>query len=125
LLGDAGGGDATARANHTALMQRADTYFGKLELRCAEILAEVKESAQLLADADTDPYKRSYLQFKSAIIAQFTSVIQKGSDTFQKQIMPNANNLEMMNVSQLFNNWQSRVVGMMTHAFDDVMERDL
>jgi len=125
MNGEEGGGDEHARANQTALIQRAENYFGKLEARCEEILVEVKESAQLLADADTDPYKRSYLQFKSAIIAQFTSIIQKGSDTFQKHIMPNANTLEMMKVSQLFNNWQSKVVGIMTHAFDGVMERDL
>lgn len=125
MNGEEGGRDEHARANQTALMQRAETYFGKLEARCEEILAEVKESAQLLADADTDPYKRSYLQFKSAIIAQFTSIIQKGSDTFQNQIMSKASSLEMMQVSQLFNDWQSKVVGMMTHAFDDVIERDL
>lgn len=113
------------KTKQTDLMQRAETYFGKLDARCHEILAEVRESAQLLADADTDPYKRSYLQFKSAILAQFTSIIQKGSDTFQNKIMPKANSLEMMRVSQLFNDWHSKVLDMMTHAFDGVMERNL
>lgn len=109
----------------TELMTRAVTYFGKLEARCEEILAEVKASAQLLADADTDPYKRSYLQFKGAILAQYTTIIQKGSETFHNQIMPQANGMEMMRVSQLFNDWHSKVLYLMTHAFDDVTERNL
>lgn len=113
------------KAKQTDLMQRAETYFGKLEARCQEIAVEVKESGQLLADADTDPYKRSYLQFKSAIIAQFMSIIQKGSDTFQNQIMSKASSSDMMRVSQLFNDWHSKVLDMMTHAFDGVTERNL
>ncbi len=114
-----------SKTAETNLTERANTYFLKMEARSKELMEEVKESAQLLADADTDPYKRSYLQFKSGILAQFTAIIQKGSETFQNQILPKANTFEMMHVSNLYNTWQSKVLYMMTHAFEGVMERNL
>lgn len=107
------------------LIDRANTYFHKMEVRSQEIMDEVKETGQLLADADSDPYKRSYLQFKSGIIAQFTAIIQKGSETFQTQILPKANTFEMVTLSQLYNTWHTKVLNMMTNAFDGVMERNL
>lgn len=118
-------GKETSTSSASDLMQRAQTYFAKMERRCEEILEEVKESAQLIADADTDPHKRSYLQFKGAILAQFTSLIQKGSHAYQTQMLPKASTSEMMRLGQLFNDWHRKTMAIMTHAFHDVLERNL
>lgn len=107
------------------ITDRARTFFTKMDERAEEIMEEAKASGQLVADADSDPFKRSYLQFKGAIIAQFTAIIQKGATTFQTQIMPKAGGAEMISLSQLYNNWHTKVLSMMTHAFDDVEERNL
>lgn len=118
-------GTETSKTNGSVLIQRAQTYFNKMEQRCEEILHEVKESAQLIADADIDPHKRSYLQFKGAILAQFTSMIQKGSHTYRTQMLPKASTMDMMYLGQLFNKWHSKTMDIMTHAFQDVLERNL
>jgi len=111
--------------DNNTITARATTFFKKMEARAGEIMEEAKISGQLVADADKDPYKRSYLQFKGAIIAQFTSIIQKGSTTFQTQVMPNARGLEMIALSQLYNDWNAKIVSMMNHAFEQVEERNL
>ncbi|MGO1597450.1 MAG: hypothetical protein ACTHZ1_03395 [Sphingobacterium sp.] len=115
----------TSKTDGSDLLQRAQIYFGKMEQRAEETLQEVKESAQLIADADTDPHKRSYLQFKGAILAQFTAMIQKGSHAYQTQMLPKAGTMDRIHLSQLFNNWQRKTMDMMTHAFKDVVERNL
>src|SRR3546814_9818753 len=79
----------------------------------------------MIADADMDPFKRSFAQFKGGIIAQFTAIIQKGSETFSSQIMPKAGFHEMTGLSSLFTTWQRHVMGQMTGVFDNIVERDL
>jgi|SRR5690606_14182304 len=114
--------DATPDA---PLVERAKQFFGKLQQRADELAQEATESGQLIADADTDPFKRSFAQFKGGIIAQFTAIIQKGSETFSSQIMPKAGFHEMEGLSSLFTTWQRHVMGQMTGVFDNIVERDL
>lgn len=109
----------------TPLVERAKQFFGKLQQRADELAQEATESGQLIADADTDPFKRSFAQFKAGIIAQFTAIIQKGTETFSSQIMPKAGIHEMQNLSSLFTAWQRHVMGQMTGVFDNIVERDL
>jgi len=110
---------------NNSLTERAHTFFDKMEARAQEIMEEAKASGQLVADADQDPFKRSFLQFKGAIIAQFTAIIQKGSTIYQTQIMPKARGTEMISISQLFSNWHAKVLTMMNQAFDGIVERNL
>lgn len=110
---------------HNNITARARTFFTKMEERAQQIMEEARASGQVVADADSDPYKRSFLQFKGAIIAQFTVIIQKGSTTYQTQIMPNAGGAEMITLSQLYSNWNTKIVTMMNSAFDGVVERNL
>lgn len=110
---------------HNNITDRARTFFTKMEERAQEIMEEARVSGQLVADADSDPFKRSFLQFKGAIIAQFMAIIQKGSTTYQTQIMPNARGVDMIALSQLFNSWHTKVLTMMNNAFDNVIERNL
>lgn len=107
------------------VIQRAQRFFQQLEQRAAEVAEEAKESAQLLADADTDPYKRSYLQFKGAILHQLTAIIQKGSDTYQHKIIPQASSQQMMVLNQIFQHWNQQTLQLMTQLFEQVEERDL
>ncbi|MFC6099878.1 hypothetical protein [Olivibacter domesticus] len=109
----------------TPLTQRLQTFLGKLHARAEEMHAEVQDSAQSVADADSDPFKRSYLQFKAGMIAQFNAIMQKGSGVYQKEVVPKASPMELMALSQLFNDWNISVLNMMTSAFDHVVERDL
>src|SRR5690606_12093839 len=95
---------------NNSLTERAHTIIDKIEEREQEINEEAKESRQLVADADQDPFKRSFLQLKGAIIAQFTAIIQKGSTIYQTQIMPKARGTEMISISQLFSNWHAKVL---------------
>lgn len=108
-----------------ALVPRLETFLDRLLTRAEDIRREIQESAQSLADADTDPYKRSFLQFKAAMIAQFTAIIQKGSTTYQTEVAPKASSMEFIAISQIFNDWHTRVLDIMTTAFDHVIERDL
>ena len=109
----------------TPLMERATEFFGKLQQRADELAQEATESGQLIADADTDPFKRSFAQFKSGILAQFTAILQKGNQTFSSQIMPKAGFTEMAPLSELFSTWQQHVTDRMTGVFDNIQERDL
>lgn len=104
---------------------RLQIFLGKLDDRAQEIAKEVEESAQLIADADTDPYKRSFLQFKSAIIAQFTQIIQKASSTYQTKVIPSARGMEMLEIAPYYSDWNARMVNMMEKLFNGVLERDL
>jgi len=106
-------------------LERAKLFFEKMEQRAKELVAEVKESGQLIADADQDPYKRSYLQFKSAIIAQFTGMIDKGTQTYHSQILPKANFATMLPLSQLYTAWQTNLLKMMEDSFEGIQERNL
>lgn len=116
---------AAGGAPATPLMERATQFFGKLQQRADELAQEATESGQLIADADTDPYKRSFAQFKSGILAQFTAILQKGNQTFSSQIMPKAGFGDMQALSELFSTWQQYVTGRMTGVFDSIQERDL
>lgn len=109
----------------TPLTERAQQFFRKLQQRADELAQEATESGQLIADADTDPFKRSFAQFKAGIIAQFTAIIQKGSETFSQQVMPKAGFHEMSGLSSLFTTWQRHVMDQMTGVFDNIVERDL
>ena len=109
----------------TPLMERAKQFFGKLQQRADELAQEATESGQLIADADPDPFKRSFAQFKGGIIAQFTAIIQKGSETFSSQVIPKAGFHEMAGLSSLFTTWQRHVMDQMTSVFDNIVERDL
>ena len=104
---------------------RLKVFLGKLEERAEEITREVEESAQIIADADTDPYKRSFLQFKSAIIAQFTQIIQKASSTYQSRVIPAARGMEMLEIAPYYGDWNARMVDRMQKLFNEVLERDL
>jgi len=116
---------ATDSTGGTPLTQRLQTFLGKLHARAEEMYAEVQDAAQSVADADSDPFKRSYLQFKAGMIAQFNAIMQKGSGVYQKEVVPKASPMELMALSQLFNDWNISVLNMMTSAFDHVVERDL
>lgn len=116
---------AGGEVQNMPIVERATQFFGKLQQRADELAAEATESGQLIADADTDPFKRSFAQFKGGIIAQFTAIIQKGSETFSSQIMSKAGFHEVEALSSLFNTWHSHVMGQMTGVFDNIVERDL
>jgi flagellar basal body rod protein FlgB len=111
--------------SETPLTQRLQTFLDKLHVRAEEMHAEVQVAAQSVADADTDPFKRSFLQFKSGMIAQFNAILQKGSTIYQGEVLPKASPMELMTLSQMFNDWHVAVLNMMTSAFDHVVERDL
>ena len=111
--------------SETPLTQRLQTFLDKLHARAEEMHAEVQVSGQSVADADTDPFKRSFLQFKSGMIAQFNAILQKGSTIYQGEVLPKASPMELMTLSQMFNDWHIAVLNMMTSAFDSVVERDL
>lgn len=109
----------------TPLVLRLETFLDKLHQRAEEIYTEIRATAQSIADADNDPFKRSFLQFKSGMIAQFTAIMQKGSNTYQAEVIPKASTTELIKLSQMFNEWHLSVLNMMTSAFDQVSERDL
>ncbi|PPL00798.1 hypothetical protein SAMN05444682_10716 [Parapedobacter indicus] len=116
---------ATEHTTETPLVQRFQSFLDKLNARAKEMYDELQTDAQGVADADTDPFKRSFLQFKAGMIAQFTAIIQKGSSVYQEEVAPKASAEEFMILSQLFNNWHVGVLNMMTTSFDQVIERDL
>uniref|UniRef100_F4CFM9 Uncharacterized protein n=1 Tax=Sphingobacterium sp. (strain 21) TaxID=743722 RepID=F4CFM9_SPHS2 len=109
----------------TPLVQRLQTFLSKLYQRAEEMHSEIQVSGQRIADADKDPFKRSFLQFKAGTIAQFTAIIQKGSNTYQEEVIPKASTMELVKISQIFNDWHIGVLNMMTSAFDQISERDL
>ena len=115
----------TAKATETELVQRFGVFLDKLMARATEMHDELKASAQSVADADTDPFKRSFLQFKSGMLAQFTAIIQKGNTVYQNEVAPKASTGEFMVISTLFNDWQTKMLGLTSTAFDHVVERDL
>jgi len=114
-----------SRMDSSDTLERAKRFFEKMEQRAKDLMQEVKESGQLIADADQDPYKRSYLQFKAAIIAQFTGMIDKGTQTYHSQIMPKANFATMLPLSQLYTTWQTNLLNMMEESFEGIQERNL
>ncbi|MGO1243968.1 hypothetical protein [Sphingobacterium sp. JB170] len=109
----------------TSAFSRFQVFLAKLDERAQEIVKDVEESAQIIADADTDPYKRSFLQFKSAILAQFTQIIQKASATYQTKVIPAARGMEMLEIAPFYGDWNARMVDTMQKLFHGVLERDL
>jgi len=119
------GAEQTTQTTGTPLVQRYQSFLDKLNARAKEMYDELQTDAQRVADADTDPFKRSFLQFKAGMIAQFTAIVQKGSSVYQGEVAPKASAGEFMILSQMFNDWHLGVMNMMTTAFDQVIERDL
>ncbi|MBZ4192674.1 hypothetical protein [Niabella beijingensis] len=117
--------DKKEQQQETPLAQRLQVFLDKLSERAQSLYDEVRATAQEVADADNDPFKRSFLQFKSGILAQFNGILQKGNDTFHTQVTPKAGMMESAVLSVRFNDWHSKVLNLMVTVFDGISERDL
>ncbi|MXV38767.1 hypothetical protein GO491_08815 [Flavobacteriaceae bacterium Ap0902] len=70
------------------LKARFQTFTQKLLAKANELEQEVKASAQMMYDEDTDHHKRNYIQFKSGIEGQYRHMLNKARDVFDSQIRP-------------------------------------
>lgn len=107
------------------LVKRLETFLAKLSEKADELYRETYMAAQSVADEDTDPYKRSYYQFKNGIQGQFRSILKKGDDTYRQQVIPNASIFETIKLSDVFNQWHTKILNQMTNVFNHVVEKDL
>src|SRR5690606_6388543 len=113
--------DGGAPIDSSSVFGRFQIFLKKLDERAFDIAREVEESAQLIVDADTDPHKRSFLQFKGAIIAQFTQIIQKASSTYQTNVIPAARQMEMIEIAPFYADWNAKMVEKMNNLFHGVL----
>ncbi|WP_345229828.1 hypothetical protein [Olivibacter ginsenosidimutans] len=107
------------------IVSRLQVFLARLDEKAKLLYDEAKESAQSIADADPDPFKRSYYQFKTGIQGQFQALLQKANTTYQSQVLPKANMFEQMKVMTIFAAWHSNFLHLMTDVFEGVQLRDL
>ena len=109
----------------TDVVSRLRIFLDKLGVKAEELYQATQENAQAVADGDSDPYKRSFHQFKAGVIGQFQVLLQKATSTYETQVLPKARLFEQTEASLLFSQWHSKVLNQMTTAFDGVQLRDL
>lgn len=117
--------NSTQEHQSSEVIARLQVFLDKLQAKADELYEEVQDNAQAIADADTDPYKRSFYQFKTGVIGQYQVLLQKGNTTFQTQVLPKTGIFEQTKASLLFSQWHSKVLNQMTTVFEGIQLRDL
>jgi len=109
----------------TDLVTRLQVFLARLDEKAQGLYTEAKENAQAIADADPDPFKRSYYQFKMGIQGQFQALLQKANRTYQTQVLPKANMFEQMKLTAMYSEWHTKFMYLMADVFQGVQLRDL
>lgn len=109
----------------TDIVARLQVFLAKLDEKAQGLYTEARENAQAIADADPDPYKRAYYQFKIGIQGQFQALLQKANSTYQTQVLPKASMFEQMKLTTIYSEWHTKFMYLMTDVFEGVQLRDL